>query len=183
MRPRQTPGMAISPLSKILKALRAPSPRTSDQIRGDLQAIDMAALEAAVADLERQRKVLLLEGTDVELSENDKAIVSSNLACERAAAVTEELQRQLAEAESREAAEQIEQQAAEAMRAKERLSTVYAEVDARSTQIRALLGDAAEPIATLARWNRLAEKTGQADRRIAYSEVVAIKTRLQGTFR
>jgi hypothetical protein len=108
---------------------------------------------------------------------------TANLACERASAATDELNRLIAAAEAREAVQQIEEQAAEAARAKERLTTIFSEIDSRTEQIKLLFVDAVAPLSTLARWNRLAEKTGQADRRIAFTDPVAIKLRLVGQFK
>jgi len=91
--------------AKILAAIMKPTtPRTTAQLRDDLGKIDMAALESRVAELELERRGLLLRGTDADVLKNKQALDAASLDVERGQVATEELTRLIAEAEAREAA-------------------------------------------------------------------------------
>lgn len=98
-------------LSDILKSLRKPAARSSEELRGDLAKIDMPALEAAVDDCEARRRNLLLIGTDAEIEAATRDLAAANLAAERAEAAIAELNRQIAEAVERETIAEIEARA------------------------------------------------------------------------
>lgn len=112
----------MTSLTKILKAITIKStPRTSAELKADLAKISMPTLEANVDEIERQRRALLLSGSDDDLRANKQNLDAANLEAERAQAAIDELQRQIAEAEGRERIAAIDAQADESRKAKSRL--------------------------------------------------------------
>lgn len=175
--------MIKTSIDSLLKVIRAPKPAASSELREALTRIDIGAAEAGVDQLEADRQRLLLgNAPDTELDAIEIKIKTANRNVEKLGVAKTELVRLIAEADLREAAQQVEAQAAEAQRATEKLALIYAEIDSRATQVRALLGDAAAPVSTLARWNKLAEKIGQPERRIVYGDPLVVKRKLVGTF-
>lgn len=177
--------LGMSTLTKILASFstKKSALRSADELRAALAEIDMVVLEANVSNLERQRKELLLTGSDDDLAANDAAIVTANRQAERGQAAIERLKELIVEAEAREAAAALEQQASEAQQAHEAITKVYAEVDATVAKARSLLASAHGHADTLRRWNSRAERAGLHDRRIAYPDPVTVKARLVGAFR
>lgn len=170
-------------LTGILKSLATPAARSSTDLKADLAKIDMQALEADVDAIERRRRDALLRGTDAQVAAIMSELAAANLAAERGQAAIDELQRLIAEAEAREAGEQLEQQAAQAQEAGETIGSIYAEIDGLAAKIRALLGAAGAHADTLRRWNTRAERAGLANRRVVYADPAAVKQKLHGAFR
>jgi chromosome segregation ATPase len=175
---------AMSSLATILTTLTAAKsvPRTSADLKTDLARIDMAALEARIDEIERQRSTLLLTGTDAELAANRETLGAANLQAERAQAARAELQRQIGEAEERENAAALEAQAAEARQAAERLAETYSAIDDHAEKVKALLAEATTAAATVASWNRQAEKAGASGRRLTYIDPAVARARLAKDF-
>jgi hypothetical protein len=95
-------------LADILKTLIKPTTRTSADLRADLAKIDIQVLEAKVDAIERQRRELLLRGSDAEVLAITQDLSAANLEAERGQAAVDELTRLISEAEQREAREAIE---------------------------------------------------------------------------
>ena len=89
--------MSMTIIGMILQALATSTPRTAAELRQDRNSIDMAALEARVAELETDRRRLLLAGGNDALRANDDALADARIDVERASALIEELDRLAAE--------------------------------------------------------------------------------------
>ena len=170
-------------LRLILKALAKPEPRSAADLRSDLAAIDLPALEGAVSTLEQQRKELLLKGSDADLAENNAAIVAANLEAERAQAAAVELQRLIVEAEAREASEALDAQYAAAEEAAAIAGKAAREIDELAGKLTARLSEITRASASVTRWNALAEKAGQHGRRLACPTVATVRNGLMRAIR
>lgn len=148
-------------LSTILKAIVSGKPRTSAQLREDLQKIDVAALEARVEGLEAERRRLLVHGTDAEVVTISQDITAANLNCERADALIKELERLIAAAEQREAEAAVESTVAEADQVGKKLAADSTELDKAVGKVVSLLGGIADQTAHLRGLNRKIEKAGR----------------------
>lgn len=171
-------------IARILKTLSAQStPRTSAELKADLAAIDIPMLKGIVEALAIERKVLLRTASDDQLRASAAKLDDARLAVERGEAITEELQRQIADAEKHEAAQQVEAQAAEAQQSAARLAELYAAFDELVRQAQARLAEAGAAAAVVTRWNRTAERSGQPERKLQYVDVAVKKQQLAGLIR
>lgn len=168
-------------IAKLLAGLIKATPRTAAQLREDLARIDTVGLAARVIEIEIQRRDLLLRGTDADLELNAKALAAANLDVERAQAGIEELNRQIAEADTRESAAELEAQAATAESAIDQLSALYGKIDAGTADIQRLFTEANRCAATIAAWNRRAQLLGRPH--LTFTEPAVIKQRTIGAIR
>lgn len=168
-------------IAKLLAGLIKATPRTAIQLREDLAKIDVESLEAYVTELEGRRRGLLLRGTDAELEMNAKALAAANLDVERAQAGIEELNRQIAEADMRESAAELEAQAAMAESAVDQLSALYSKIDAGTADMQRLLTEATRCAATVAAWNRRAPQLGRPH--LTFTEPAVVRQRTIGAIR
>lgn len=96
-----------------IEILRKSKP-TAAELRAAVADLSVADLEKRIAQLEADRRKALLFGSATELEKIDAAITSANTDAERIAVAIEELTGKIAEAEQREANNEIERLAAEA---------------------------------------------------------------------
>lgn len=167
--------------AKLLASITKAPPRTAAQLRDALAKIDLPALQNRVAEIESERRGLLLRGTDAELRKNKDALDAASLDVERAQAATEELNRQIVEAEAREGAAEIEEQAAAAEAAVGKLSALYGKIDTGTVEMQQLFAEALPLAATITAWNHRAHKLGRP--RVTFTEPAVIKTRTIGAIR
>lgn len=173
----------MTTLQTVLKTITRSKPesRSAEDLRGDRAKIDLDQLRARVTKIEAERRGLLLRATDAELKANREEAEEARLAVERGEALVEELDRQIAAAEAREAEGAREARAAAAQAAKVKLDKIYATIEHLTVQISGLLEDAKAPCRTLGQWNATADKHFP-ERRIAYKDATTIKSRLVGAF-
>lgn len=169
--------MPMITIAMILQTLATPTPRTAAELRQDRDSIDMAALEARVAELETERKRLLLAGSNEALRTNDADLVNARIDVERGAALIEELDRLAVEAEAREAAEALQADAEAARREADKLAEVYREIDDLADQIRGRLAIATVSAAAVARWNSRAAKAAP-DRKMPVTPIEVVRRRI-----
>lgn len=148
-------------LAKILKAITGGKVRSAADLRADLAAIDVGALEKRVERLEGERRRLLLSGTDAEVVAIDQNITAANLEAERGAAAVEELTKQIAAAEQREDEAAIEAAVEQAEQVRTKLAADQAELDKAMTKAAALLGSIAGHSDTLRTLHKRIEKAGR----------------------
>jgi hypothetical protein len=151
-----------NPITTIVAALTASTTthRSTDDLRADLGKIDLAALDEKVAETERERRQLLLTGTDEQLRTNQQQLDDARLQVERGATLVDELHRLIGEAERRERAAEIEAQAEGAARAKSALDKIYGEIDDLANLLKEKLAATAKYTTILAKWNRVVDKSG-----------------------
>src|SRR4051812_21894139 len=89
---------------------------SSSALRDVLSKIDIAAAERKVDELERERRGLLLEGTEAEVNKLEAKIGAENRDIERLVVMRDELQRRIAEAERVEAGEVLSAELAKVKR-------------------------------------------------------------------
>lgn len=172
----------MTSLSKLLASLTKPTPmRTAADLRADLAKVDLPALEAKVAEIERERRGLLLRGTDADLAKNRQALDAASLDAERGQAAVEELSRLIAEAEAREGAAEMEAQAAGAQKAVDDLAIIYARIDEVTNELNELFAQAKPLAARIDSWNQRGHKLGRP--RLMYSTVDSIRERTIGSIR
>jgi hypothetical protein len=151
------------------------TPRSAEDLRRDLAEIDLPQLRAQVARIEADRKDLLLSASDDALAANAAALAGARLMVERAEALTEVLQKKLAEAEQREKAAELEAEHEDAKREAEKLKSTYIEIDKLAATLGELLRESSQSCVTLHRWN-----TKAPDRRVVVVPVEIVKRRLLG---
>lgn len=156
--------MPMNILTTIIAAIGMPTPRTAAELRQDRNSINVAALEARVAELETDRRRLLLAGGNDALRANDDALVDARIDVERASALIEELDRLAGEAEAREAAEALKADAEVAQREADKLAEVCREIDDLADQIKDRLAVAAVSYAAVNRWNVRAARAPSVNR-------------------
>lgn len=169
--------LLMSILASIIEALTKPTPRTAAELRQDRASIDMAALEARVAELESARKALLLKGGDAALHANSADLAGARLDAERAAALIEELDRLADEAAAREAAEALQADAEVAQREADKLAEVCREIDDLADQIQDRLAIAAVSYAAVNRWNTRAAKVAP-ERKLPATPLEVVRRRI-----
>lgn len=140
--------------------------RTSAELRASLAEIDLAALERAVTDIERQRRALLLTGSDAELLAITQDLTAANLEAERAQALTDELKKLIAEAEAREAQAAVEQRAAEGRAARDRLIGHYTKADELAAELANTLQKIGQDRHLVQDANRTTSAKGRPDLRV-----------------
>lgn len=156
--------LAMSIIAMILEAIATPSPRTAAALRQDRASIDLAALQARVAEIETNRKRLLLAGSNEALRTNDDALADARIDVERGAALIEELDRLAAQAEAREAAAALKEDEEAAKREADKFAEIVREIDELADRIRDLLAVAAVSSAAVVRWNARAVKVPAVSR-------------------
>lgn len=154
----------MSILTSIIEALTKPTPRTAAELRQDRASIDLPALQARVAEIEADRKRLLLAGGNAALRANDKALADARIDVERGAALIEELDRLAVAAEAHEAAAALKVDEEAARREAEKLATVVREIDELAEQIRDRLAIAAVSYSAVNRWNARAARAPSVER-------------------
>lgn len=169
--------MPMNILTTIIAAIGMPTSRTAADLRQDRNSIDMAALEARVAELETDRRHLLLAGSNDALRANDDALADARIDVERAAALTEELDRLAAEAEAREAAEALQADAEAAKREADKFAEVCREIDDLAGQIRDRLAIAGVSLAAVARWNARAARVAP-ERKLRAEPLEVVRRRI-----
>ena len=146
-------------------------------MRQDRAAIDLAALQARVAEIEADRKHLLLAGSNDALRANDDALADARIDVERGAALIEELDRLAAEAEAREQAEALKADAEVAQREADKLAEVIREIDDLAGQIRDRLTTAGVSLAAVARWNARAARVAP-ERKLRAEPLEVVRRRI-----
>ncbi len=169
--------LAMSILKTIIAALSTTPQRTGEELRQDRRSIDMSALEARVAELEADRKRLLLSGGDGALHANSADLANARLDVERAAALIAELDRLAVEAEAREAAAALQADAEVAQREADKLAQVCREIDGLAGQIRDRLAIAAVSLAAVTRWNARAAKVAP-ERKLPATPLEVVRRRI-----
>lgn len=154
----------MSILTSIIEALTKQTPRTAAELRQDRAAIDLPALQARVAEIEAERKKLLLVGGNAALRANDDSLADARIDAERGEALIDELDRLAAEAEAREAAEALKADAEVAQREADKLAEVCREIDDLADQIKDRLAVAAVSYAAVNRWNGRAARAPSVNR-------------------
>lgn len=175
-----TERLKLSPMSilaSILEALTKPTPRTAGELRQDRASIDLPALQARVAEIEADRKRLLLAGSNAALRANDDALADARIDVERAAALLEELDRLAAEAEAREASEALKVDEEAAKREAAKLAEICREIDDLADQIAQRLAVAAASCAAVTRWNARAGKVSAVSR-LPITPIEVVKRRI-----
>lgn len=151
-------------LESIIASLTKPTPRTAAELRQDRASIDLPALQARVAEIESERKKLLLVGGNAALRANDEALADARIDVERGAALITELDRLAAEAEAREAAQALKVDEEAARREADKFAEVCREIDELAGQIRDRLAIAAVSYAAIGRWNARAARAPSVER-------------------
>ena len=113
----------------------AEKPQAAATIRKQPAGVDVDALEAEVERIEAERRKALVRGSDSDVEALDGKLAAANRAADCGIALRDELQRLLAEAEAREAADALACERAEA----ERLSRTA--IESLQTRLPALFGD------------------------------------------
>lgn len=132
-------------LEKLRAALGSPDMRPPE-LRAALSDLDVAELEVAVLNAERERAGLLLDGTEADLDRADNVLKDAVRLRDRAIAAKVELSKRLAEAETAEAAEALNAErtavAAEAKTVETLLRDRFAKLQTEMVSILARLNDA-----------------------------------------
>lgn len=155
-------------LTNIIKAITGPkgSKRTAAELRADLAAIDLVALEAVVTDIESRRRDLLLTGSNDELRAITDELSQANLDAERGQAVVDELTRLIKDAAEREAREAIERVADGANAARTQLLHLYGRADELAGELAAVLQEITQARATLKDAAKRTTDAGRPDLRV-----------------
>lgn len=159
--------------------------RSAADIRTDIAKIDRASLSDKVSKIEQERRQLLLSGTDEQLHNNKSELDSALLQVERAETLLDELHRLADEASTREAAEALEAEYAEAVNAKAAIDKAIAEAEAVGEQLRVHIEAAAAATRIVEAWNRKTgpAQSGEVDRRIVAASLGNAKMKLMGMLR
>lgn len=113
---------------RFLDMLRKDDP-TSAELRAAVAELSVVEGEKTVVDLEAKRRAALLAGADDQVEKLDKEIVKANREVERVAAAIEELTIKIADAETREHAEETDSMIEQQRRSWEELRKAYLRYD------------------------------------------------------
>lgn len=150
-------------LDKVLGLLKKATPSAAE-LEAAIVAIDVAALEAAVEDLEVQRqKLLLADDAESELENIELRIREANRSVERASLAREELGKKRSIALEREAVAAVERTAADAREARARLIENLAAVDGLAAEVAEKLAMIVADRATIRQANQTTANASRSD--------------------
>lgn len=161
----------IRMISSILKALASPAKRSSAELKADLAKLDMQGCEAKVTELERQRRQLLLRGSDEELRTSTQDLEAANLEAERTQAAIDELQRLIAEAEKREAGDALDARRALAVDAQADSLRCLVAIDHHAVELARLLGELDDHRRIISDSNKALAEAGRSSDRVPHAHV------------
>ena len=145
--------------------------RTAAELRASLAEIDLAALERKVTEIERQRRDLLLRGTDAELLAITQDLTAANLEAERGQAAVDALKDMVATAQERERRENIEARAASAREVQAAMISKYLELHEPATNVAELLRAIDTGRRQLQPANQELLAAGRSDLKIQFPEI------------